>query len=71
MNMPYMPGIQLAKEIKTIRKDIPIVICSGFRDKIDGRKADALGIDSILMKPVIKSEMAQTIRSLLDKTSLK
>jgi CheY-like chemotaxis protein len=66
MNMPNMTGVQLAKEIKSIRNDIPFIICTGFSDKIDEKKADVVGIESILMKPVIKSEMAQTVRSVLD-----
>nr|WP_319575820.1 PAS domain-containing protein [uncultured Desulfobacter sp.] len=66
MNMPNMTGFQLAKEIKYIRNDIPFIICTGFSDKIDEKKADVSGIESILMKPVIKSEMAQTVRSVLD-----
>ncbi len=66
MNMPNMTGIQLAKEVKSIRNNIPFVICTGFSHKIDDKKADVLGIESILMKPVIKSEMTQTVRNVLD-----
>jgi signal transduction histidine kinase/ActR/RegA family two-component response regulator len=71
MNMPNMTGIHLAKEIKSIRNDIPFIICTGFSDKIDDKKADALGIESILMKPVIRSEIAQTVRKVLDDSRLK
>ncbi|MDM8517328.1 PAS domain S-box protein [Desulfobacterales bacterium HSG16] len=66
MNMPNMAGDQLASEIKLIRSDIPFIICTGFSERMNEEKADTLGITGILMKPVIKSEMAKTVRKLLD-----
>lgn len=66
MNMPHMTGLQLAKEIKSIRNDIPIIISTGFNDRLEDQNSGGLGIDAVLMKPVIKSDMAQTIRKVLD-----
>lgn len=66
MNMPNMAGDQLASEIKSIRSDIPIILCTGFSERMNDEKADILGIAGILMKPVTKSEMAKTVRKLLD-----
>lgn len=66
MNMPNMPGDQLAKEIKAIRADIPIIICTGFSERIDNKKAANLGIEAFLMKPIILSELAKTVRKVLD-----
>ncbi|MDM8554254.1 PAS domain-containing protein [Desulfococcaceae bacterium HSG7] len=66
MNMPNMAGDQLASEIKSIRSEIPFILCTGFSHRMNKEKADILGIAGILMKPVIKSEMAKTVRKLLD-----
>ncbi|MDM8523952.1 PAS domain S-box protein [Desulfococcaceae bacterium HSG8] len=66
MNMPNMAGDQLASEIKSIRSDIPIILCTGFSERMNEEKADILGIAGILMKPVVKSEMGKTVRKLLD-----
>ena len=66
MNMPNMTGIQLYNEIKSIRNDIPFIMCTGFSDRIDDNNADSLGIEAILMKPTIISEMAEIIRKVLD-----
>ena len=49
-----------------IRPDIPIILCTGFSALIDEKRAKALGIRAFVMKPVMKREMAQTIRSVLD-----
>ena len=49
-----------------IRPDIPIILCTGFSAMIDEERAKALGIRAFVMKPVMKMEMARTIRSVLD-----
>jgi two-component system cell cycle sensor histidine kinase/response regulator CckA len=44
MTMPKMTGDNLAKEILSIRQEMPIILCSGFSDRIDVEKTAALGI---------------------------
>ncbi len=64
MPMPNMTGKDLAKEMMSIRPDIPIILCAGFSEQIDGVKAKEMGI-SFLMKPIVLSQIAQTIRKVL------
>jgi PAS domain S-box-containing protein len=64
--MPYLTGDQLVLEIKKIRPEIPIILCTGFSSMIDDIKARALGIEAFLMKPVLRKEMSETIRKVLD-----
>jgi two-component SAPR family response regulator len=52
-----MTGIQLAKILIDIRSDIPIIICTGFPEKISEDKAKAMGVRGYVMKPVVKSEL--------------
>jgi CheY-like chemotaxis protein len=52
MNMPNMNGMQLAAEMIAIRSDIPIILCTGFSERINSKKAEALGIGGLLMKPL-------------------
>lgn len=66
MAMPKMSGDKLASELMKIRSDIPILLCTGFSEKIPEEKAASFGIKGFLMKPVVKSEMAQMIRKVLD-----
>lgn len=66
MAMPNMTGDQLARELLAVRPDIPIVICTGFSEKIDGERAHEIGVKGFLMKPVVKSEMAKMVRKVLD-----
>ena len=65
MTMPKMSGDELARAIKAIRSDIPIILCSGFSDRIDARVKEAIGISAFLMKPVTYADLANTVRMAL------
>jgi PAS domain S-box-containing protein len=67
MAMPQMTGDKLAREIMRIRSDIPIILCTGYSDQISPKQAKADGIHGLLFKPVLKHELAASIRSVLDK----
>ncbi len=66
MTMPEMTGADLAVEIIRARPDIPIILCTGFSDMIDEKKAMEIGIKAFVMKPIVVREMTKTIRKVLD-----
>jgi PAS domain S-box-containing protein len=66
MTMPNMTGDRLAKELIAIKPGIPIIICTGFSERINQEKVVAMGIQGLLMKPIIRSEMARIVREALD-----
>ncbi len=66
MTMPRISGDQLAIEAKKIKPDIPIILCTGYSKKISKERARAIGINAFLMKPVALSDMAETIRAVLE-----
>lgn len=66
MTMPNLTGDRLARKLIAVRPDIPIIICTGFSERIDKEKASALGIKGFIMKPVVRSEMAKMVRKILD-----
>ena len=68
MAMPNMTGVELAKEIKSIRSDMPIILCTGYNDAIDEKKAIELGIHSFSLKPLTIKELSDSIRKVLDET---
>jgi FixJ family two-component response regulator len=67
--MPNMTGTELQKELVAIRQDIPVILCTGFGHIISEREAKAVGIAELVMKPFPKSEIAKTIRRVLDNPS--
>jgi PAS domain S-box-containing protein len=66
MTMPDMTGDKLSNEIMKIRPDTPIILCTGFSEKIDEVTAKEMGINAFAMKPLMMSEIAVTIRNVLD-----
>ena len=61
--MPDLSGDRLAWQIKGIRPDIPVILCSG---RIGNKKAEEtlarFGIDAFLRKPVGARQLAETLQ---------
>ncbi len=67
MTMPKMTGDIFASHVKELRPDIPVILCTGFSEKIsNGRKGEG-PIDTFLMKPVPIKEVHLAIQALLDR----
>lgn len=64
--MPNMTGEMLARKLLRIRPDIPIILCTGYSESITKEKVKAMGIRELIMKPVVRSELARIIRDVLD-----
>jgi PAS domain S-box-containing protein len=64
--MPNLTGINLAEKLLEIRKDIPIIIMTGFSEKISAEQVYKMGIKGYLEKPVIKKNIAELVRNILD-----
>lgn len=64
--MPGRTGIQLARDARAIRPDIPVVLFSGFVDQDIINRAKSSGIVAVLRKPARLRELAKTIRDALD-----
>ena len=60
--MPGMTGTELAKVLLSLRPDIPIVLTTGYSETIDAAAARAIGIRAFVMKPLTRTELADTIR---------
>jgi PAS domain S-box-containing protein len=64
--MPHMPGDELAKELMKLRPSMPIILCTGFSERISEQEAKSMGIKAFLMKPVVFRDLAATIRKVLE-----
>jgi signal transduction histidine kinase len=65
--MPHMTGADLAKEMIRLRPAIPIIMCTGFSERISEEKARDIGIRAFAMKPLNMRDLAETVREVLDK----
>ncbi|MBU0769060.1 MAG: response regulator, partial [Proteobacteria bacterium] len=66
MTMPQMNGDQLVKEVLKIHPDMPIILCTGFSEKIDAEKAKTIGVRKYIEKPINSSKFAKIVRKVLD-----
>lgn len=65
--MPQMNGIDLAEELLKVRKDLPILLCTGFNDTNNNSKALQIGIKTCMNKPIQSDQLALAVRKFLDK----
>ncbi|MBC8463937.1 MAG: response regulator [Deltaproteobacteria bacterium] len=56
----------MAKEIQNIRPDMPVILCTGFSEKVNEKSAKEIGISAFVLKPIIMNELAKAIRQVLD-----
>lgn len=64
--MPTMRGDELASAVKKLRPELPVIICSGYSSRLDGNEVSEMKISAFIMKPVLKSKLAKTVRECLD-----
>lgn len=69
LTMPGLTGDNLAQKLMEIRSDLPVILCTGFSARMNEKKALALGIRAFVTKPVLKRQIAETIRKVLDQDS--
>ena len=65
--MPGITGLNLARELLTIRPNIPVILCTGHSEAVTLDKLKEAGVREFLMKPIAKKDLAETIRRVLDK----
>ena len=66
MTMPGMTGDILASEVMNIRADTPVILCTGYSERIDEQRAMDLGIKGLMMKPFTIRRLSKTIRDVFD-----
>jgi PAS domain S-box-containing protein len=63
--MPEMTGEVLAQELRRIRGDIPVIVCTGFSKTFTRERARELGIDGYVMKPSLATDLGQVVHDVL------
>ncbi len=62
--MPNLTGTDLSKEIRRIQPDMPIILCTGFSEKVTEKGAMDLGVE-LAMKPFGMKQIAELVRKVL------
>ena len=63
--MPELTGTGLAREIRRVRADIPIVIMSGYVDSGVAALARSSGVSDVLRKPLQRADIAEALARVL------
>jgi CheY-like chemotaxis protein len=59
--MPDLMGTELAREIRRLRPDISIILASGYSGTQLNERAQAVGIDDVLRKPLVRRDIAESV----------
>ena len=70
MTMPHMTGANMAQEVFKIRPGFPIILTTGFSERINAEEAKKIGIRAFIMKPVSLPILAQTVKQVIDEEAL-
>jgi CheY-like chemotaxis protein len=66
INMPNLTGDKLALKLMEIRRNIPIIFCTGDSELILEDKAKITGVRDYILKPFGMQLLAETVRKSLD-----
>jgi CheY-like chemotaxis protein len=66
MTMPEMTGDELARRLLAIRPQLPVILSTGYSERVTEEAAAAMGISGFVMKPVVIRELALLLRQVLD-----
>jgi PAS domain S-box-containing protein len=64
--MPDVTGVTLAQKMLRVRKEMPIILCTGYSEMVSAKKAKDVGVGAFVVKPMVRKELAETIRRVLD-----
>ena len=66
INMPGMDGLELLREVRRLRPELPVLMVTAYGDDERRHRADKLGAAAFLSKPVdfaqLKQQLAQLMR---------
>ena len=67
LTMPQMNGLEVARQIRAIRVDLPIILATGFRATVTEQQLQETGIWELVEKPINMTTLAGVLRNSLVK----
>lgn len=65
LTMPDLTGVELCSEIKKVRPDLPVILCTGYSEKVTTELLDRVGINRYCVKPVSMKEFAEAVGTVI------
>ncbi len=70
LTMPSLTGLELCREVKKQRGTIPVILCSGYGEKLSEELLGDVGVSAWFTKPVTLEKLALIVRNVLDESQL-
>ena len=64
-NMPGMSGLDVAREVRTIRADLPVAVVSGYVDETLLSQFEAAGVREVIFKAESVDVICDAVRRLV------
>ena len=71
IRMPEINGLELVRKLKEIIPDAAFIIISGYDDFNYAKQAISLGVQSYLVKPIVSSELHDSIKHCIEDIGIK
>ena len=65
--MPDLSGDELVEKCKSMRPSLPIIVCSGFVEKLADGQKNSVGADAYCLKPFESDDLIEIVAELLRK----
>ena len=63
--MPRLTGYELSERLVGLRKDVPVILCTGFSNMVTSKRLAEAGIDVVVPKPVGVRQLADAVARIL------
>ena len=65
LTMPGLTGVELCVEVKKISPDFPVILCTGYSEKLTVEVLEQVGVNRYCLKPLALKEFASVIAEVL------
>ncbi|MFW6334084.1 MAG: response regulator, partial [Desulfosalsimonas sp.] len=66
--MPNKSGLDLIKELRQLGAELPVILCTGYSERIRKKSTESLAIEEVLLKPISKNNLAWAAKKALERT---
>ena len=69
LTMPEMSGLEVSRQLRQLRPDLPIILTSGFSADVNHENLAAAGICEVLPKPLSWNDLAEILHRVLSRST--
>jgi len=66
LTMPKMTGLEFAEKLHEIKKNVPIIMVTGYGNRVKQEDLERAGINKLIGKPILMNDISTTVREIFD-----